>query len=502
MATSKTDLEGSIQEHDKQIDKKVTQEGQNTKDYVRKVLTNTSFKYLGISFLLTYHYILWFIPDSFFGTELLNDQVTEAWLVNLLAGSITMLFTAFAIKRGTHLSDNKNLAYGIPVGLALCSVTLQYLPGFLPTNLSMYVLACVAGGLEGLMLILWGECLTRMHAQFSMPHIGMVFSGTLFVLVLIGLALPTVLVPMFTAALVVVSGMLLVYEEKQETRDFPVLLPKSTTKPALSNAIVICFIGFLVGAACYYLAAIIPWENLPLEQSSFVVGVITMGACFFVASAATNYLKQQYGIFKMFPWFLVLTILAFCLFIADGMFSTPAFLMSLVISCVLEISLLVYFGILVKRGFFPPAISFALSIGCARMGIAAGNALAVFYERTGLASSDVATYTCLGFICLIAIAQVPMSKRESNIVNLISAPASPAQVDVVCNQIIDEFALSEREGEILRLIARGNTASNIASKLVISPHTVNTHIRHIYEKANIHKRSELIEYINMRKSDN
>lgn len=95
-----------------------------------------------------------------------------------------------------------------------------------------------------------------------------------------------------------------------------------------------------------------------------------------------------------------------------------------------------------------------------------------------------------------------MSKRESNIANLISAPASPAQVDVVCNQIIDEFALSEREGEILRLIARGNTASNIASELVISPHTVNTHIRHIYEKVNIHKRSELIEYINMRKSDN
>lgn len=100
MTTSKTDLEGSIQEHDEQIDKKATQKDQNTKDYVRKVLTNTSFKYLGISFLLTYHYILWFIPDSFFGTELLNDQVTEAWLVNLLAGSITMLFTAFLIKRG------------------------------------------------------------------------------------------------------------------------------------------------------------------------------------------------------------------------------------------------------------------------------------------------------------------------------------------------------------------------------------------------------------------
>lgn len=241
MTTSKTDLEGSIKELDGEIDNKMAQEGQNTKDYVHRVLTNTSFKYPGISFLLTYHYILWFIPDSFFGTELLNDLVTEAWLINLLAGSITMLFTAFVIKRGTHLSDNKNLSYGIPIGLALCSVTLQYMPGFLPNNLSVYVLACVAGGLEGLMLILWGECLTRMHAQFSMPHIGMVFSGTLFILVLIGLALPSILVPVFTATLVVISGMLLVYEEKQETRDFPVLLPKSTTKPALSNAIVICF---------------------------------------------------------------------------------------------------------------------------------------------------------------------------------------------------------------------------------------------------------------------
>lgn len=287
------------------------------------MLTNTSFKYLGISFLLTVPLHFLVIPDSFFGTELLNDQVTEAWLVNLLAGSITMLFTAFAIKRGTHLSDNKNLAYGIPVGLALCSVTLQYLPGFLPTNLSMYVLACVAGGLEGLMLILWGECLTRMHAQFSMSHIGMVFSGMLFVLVLIGLALPTVLVPMFTAALVVVSGMLLVYEEKQETRDFSRFAAKkhheASTKQCNGN-----LHHWFLGRCCLLLLG----SNHPLGKSPLGTKLLCCRrnnyGCLLplVASAATNYLKQQYGIFKMFPWFLVLTILAFCLFIADGMFST------------------------------------------------------------------------------------------------------------------------------------------------------------------------------------
>mgnify|MGYP002151089938 CR=1 FL=1 len=44
-------------------------------------------------------------------------------------------------------------------------------------------------------------------------------------------------------------------------------------------------------------------------------------------------------------------------------------------------------------------------------------------------------------------------------------------------------------------------ASAVAEKLVISPYTVNTHVRHIYEKMQIHKRSELLNYLNMQRSD-
>ncbi len=473
----------------------------DTSNYVRNLLRNSSFKYLGISLLLTYHYVLWFVPDSFFSTELLNDQITEAWLVSMVATAITMFATALLIKGKAHLSDKKGLAFGISIGLGLCTISLQYLPGILPENASIYLLACIAGSLEGLMLILWGECLTRMHAQFSMPHFGMTFAGSLVLFVTLAIVLPGALTPVLTATLVLASGALLISADREEKRTYPTLLPRKASRTAMDNALIVCVIGFLTGVACYFLAAIIPWEALPLEQSSFVVGVLTMGACLFMASAATHYLKQQSGIFKLFPWFLVLTILALCLFMANEACYVAAFLLSLSVSCILEISLIVYFGILVKRGFFPPVVSFALSIGCARIGIACGNALAIFYERTSFGTADTITYTCLGLICLLAIALIPMSKREWVVLDLISAPATPAQVDVVCNQIIEEFNLSEREGEILKLIARGNTASNVANKLVISPHTVNTHIRHIYDKVNIHKRSELIEYINMRKSE-
>ena len=61
--------------------------------------------------------------------------------------------------------------------------------------------------------------------------------------------------------------------------------------------------------------------------------------------------------------------------------------------------------------------------------------------------------------------------------------------------------LTAREVEVLTLIARGYTTSTISTKLVISPYTVNTHIRHIYEKMQIHKRSELLNYINLQRSD-
>lgn len=194
-------------------------------------------------------------------------------------------------------------------------------------------------------------------------------------------------------------------------------------------------------------------------------------------------------------------MVAFSLFLADHYFYFDAFIVALSVSSLLEVSLIMYFGILVQRGFFAPALAFMMSFASIRLGISIGNGLALFYESMPTVAMRITPETCLVFICLIVVALIPMSKRESVIIGMTSEPAAPAEADVICGQIIDEFCLSDREGEILKLIARGNTAKTIATKLVISPHTVNTHIRHIYEKVDIHKRSELLEYINMRRSD-
>jgi DNA-binding NarL/FixJ family response regulator len=52
--------------------------------------------------------------------------------------------------------------------------------------------------------------------------------------------------------------------------------------------------------------------------------------------------------------------------------------------------------------------------------------------------------------------------------------------------------LSEREVEVLRCLARGQTTAQVANVLFISENTVKTHIRHILEKMEVNNRAEAV----------
>lgn len=52
--------------------------------------------------------------------------------------------------------------------------------------------------------------------------------------------------------------------------------------------------------------------------------------------------------------------------------------------------------------------------------------------------------------------------------------------------------LSERETEILRLVAKGLNFKEVGAILSISPHTVITHIKRVYQKLAVHSRGEAV----------
>jgi DNA-binding CsgD family transcriptional regulator len=60
------------------------------------------------------------------------------------------------------------------------------------------------------------------------------------------------------------------------------------------------------------------------------------------------------------------------------------------------------------------------------------------------------------------------------------------------NSTREELTLTPRESEVLDLLSMGYRAKEVAARLGVGIDTVNTHIRHIYNKLHVSSRSEAI----------
>lgn len=64
-----------------------------------------------------------------------------------------------------------------------------------------------------------------------------------------------------------------------------------------------------------------------------------------------------------------------------------------------------------------------------------------------------------------------------------------------CDAVAERYGLSPRERDVFDLLVRGRSIDYIAQNLTISFNTAKSHIRHIYVKADVHSRQELIDLI-------
>ena len=68
-------------------------------------------------------------------------------------------------------------------------------------------------------------------------------------------------------------------------------------------------------------------------------------------------------------------------------------------------------------------------------------------------------------------------------------PPAPASTPPAKSPVSYPAGLTEREVEVLCLVAQGMTDAHVAEQLVISPRTVNGHLRSIYSKIGVTSRS-------------
>lgn len=58
---------------------------------------------------------------------------------------------------------------------------------------------------------------------------------------------------------------------------------------------------------------------------------------------------------------------------------------------------------------------------------------------------------------------------------------------------IDALGITEREYEVLELLARGQTNKEIGESLFVSPNTVKTHLAKLYDKLEVSRRTQAIQ---------
>jgi DNA-binding CsgD family transcriptional regulator len=84
---------------------------------------------------------------------------------------------------------------------------------------------------------------------------------------------------------------------------------------------------------------------------------------------------------------------------------------------------------------------------------------------------------------------VPLVTDGDRRVGVIVEPAHPARITPL---LMSAFGLTDREQEVTRLVLRGDSTAQIAERLVLSPHTVQEHLKKVFEKTGVRSRRELV----------
>lgn len=157
-----------------------------------------------------------------------------------------------------------------------------------------------------------------------------------------------------------------------------------------------------------------------------------------------------------------------------------------------------------------PVPSFCLFAGLFYLGMVLGDFVGVLSNH--LAGSAISVYSAISLVCIYILsigfflfyrfhkgekdAKEPAEHEQQK--DLRQRPSTESPEDANTQRIealAKQYMLSNREQDVLRLLAQGRDAPFIAKKLFITENTVRSHIKKIYLKMGIHSRQELFSLV-------
>ena len=283
------------------------------------------------------------------------------------------------------------------------------------------------------------------------------------------------------------------------------LLAKKQTKTDLSNAILVFLLAMLI--MCFY-DWFIYFENYSFLGISSMM-ILRLGSCliavlfcFWVGLEQKilggNEFQKPLKVFQIYSIAYAACWFVFTVFFHGKAFYTIKFLL-LFTDIVLLISMLllsvVYMSRLIiegKKGVPAYMIIVTAMLIWNYVSFIWGE-MSVYWGNSGFIRTPL-DFTII-FWLIVNIATIyfvyHVDFTEAYSMDAESAPAA-FSIDDRLEEMSEEYGLTNRELDILRLIYRGMSNNEIAEELFISKSTVKSHIYNIFRKANVKSRSEII----------
>ncbi len=456
--------------------------------------------FIGFAPLFAWHFCFWFAPTSMPFVDLLSHGVTSAWLA-YLASSVAVLFGFAGILRNKRRLRLEGRAYALaPMVLCVLSLLFSYGTVVFGEGMQGAVVAVLLGAVESCCFLLWGERLSSLRYSGTSTDAVVAVSAVVAASFAITMILPGIVAPAFVALLPLLSGFALVREGEARTpSSSTVLKPQAVRKRADRNIAAVSAISGIASAACFFLLTIIPAGNLLGGSWAYGYGIVAGTLSILLVAAVVSALSKADNPFRIMPWLLVMVLVAFALYLGlRGEANGFSFFFTALVYSSFELLLMAYFVVVAQKGGASSAIAIGVSLACFRLGVLLGDSLALFLESAHLQASAVVDLIAAACSCIVAVLLIPFVSegRYMEVLTRKSVDIGGAALAKACDDTAEEFAFSPREREVLELLVRGFTVENMAEKLVISPHTVRAHIRHVYDKSQMHKKSDLIRYVN------
>lgn len=238
--------------------------------------------------------------------------------------------------------------------------------------------------------------------------------------------------------------------------------------------------------------------------ASFMVDhAVNLGALVAAGAAVlATRLKDPAGFLRM----AVLVLLLAALYLSDvfGVAMGPA---GMVVMSIARIVAFVYVWLLAAEAGTPglptnrPAFAFAAGWGVFSLAntVSTRLGLSLFASGPWFMVYNVLVVGCL--VALVLVEIVPRRREATGRPDGVgtgtgdTATAPGPGDDPRLARLAAEYGLTAREVEVLAPLVRGRSAASIGAALGMSAETARTHIRHIYQKTNVHGREELMDLV-------